>query len=144
MPIYQHALGTTYCHWNWHNSAISGYNDVAGLAEPSSTRSQLRAGLARCMAAVPPDVLDAHVIGAKPSATVSSPDNRRKLSTGNCTRPLEHNRAAWPASCVMMLVGCRDMAAGLSPGFTQDIRIGADTAFVQGVPIFAAPTACRI
>lgn len=38
---------------------------LSGLAEPSSTRAQLRAGLARCIAAVPAPLLDAHIMGTE-------------------------------------------------------------------------------
>lgn len=84
------------------------HSNFAGLADSFSTRSQLRAGLARCVAAVPPDVLDAHATGAEPSRTVGSPHRRRNLSACNCTGSLTpcvaHSAGPWPAYCCH---GCR-------------------------------------
>lgn len=45
---------------------------TAGLAEPSSTRAQLRAGLSRCIATVPAPLLDAHIMGTEPPAAVEA------------------------------------------------------------------------
>lgn len=73
---------STYC----KPTKLCCLSAAGAIGEPStstSMRSQFRAGLARCVAAVPPAVLEAHVLGNEPAPVLVPADPSAILSDGD-------------------------------------------------------------